>query len=223
VEGSACLDPLVMASDTNRKFSFLDRALNELIAGNWMSGFDADQVKRQYETVTKNENKVNVLRSFDESKDRLDTFLLQQCLQTDTNGTSSQSDHLVTFIRIILCLSHGQASVERGFSVNKDLIVENQKELSLISQRIVQDHIRSLYDGDPRKFEISKKLILSSRNAASLYREARKEESKKAASSSCANKERKRKLAEIKDKEVQKKKLMLEIDRLDQDMNILKK
>ena len=161
-----------------------------------------------------------VLRSFDDNKDRLDTFLLQQCLQSDS---SSRSDDLVTFIRIILCLSHGQASVERFFPINKDLIVENQKEVSLISQRIVQDHTRAFHDGDPRKFEITKKLILSSRNAASLYREARKEESKKAMLSSCAKKEKKRKLAEIKEKEDMKKKLMLEIDRLDQDISTLKK
>jgi len=27
---------------------------------------------------------------------------------------------------LVLLLSHGQASVERGFSVNKELVVENQ-------------------------------------------------------------------------------------------------
>ena len=102
VEYSACSESLVMASDTNRKFSLLDRALNELIAGNWMSGFDAHQVKRQCESVTKNEKKVTLLRSYDESKDRLDTFLLQQCLQT--GDTSSHSDHLVTFIRSVYAM-----------------------------------------------------------------------------------------------------------------------
>ena len=37
-----------------------------------------------------------------------------------------------------LTLSHGQASVERGFSVNK----VNQEELFLLSQRLVCDHLR---------------------------------------------------------------------------------
>ena len=207
-----------MASDTNRKFSLLDKALTTLVSGKWITGgFDADQVKRQYEAVMKNETKVTLLQSFDESKDRLDTFLLQRCLQTDT------SSHLVTFIRIILCPSHGQASVERGFSVNKDLVVENQKELSLISLRVIQDHTRALYDGDPKEFEITKKLILSSRNAASLYREARKEESKKAESSFSEKKEKKRKLAEIKEKENIRKKLLSEINRIDQDIITLRK
>ena len=46
--------------------------------------------------------------------------------------------------KLLLCLSHGQASVERGFSVHSDLLVENMHEDSLIAQRIVQDHVKSL-------------------------------------------------------------------------------
>ena len=46
--------------------------------------------------------------------------------------------------KLLLCLSHGQASVERGFSVNSNLLVENMHEDSLIAQRIVQDHVKSL-------------------------------------------------------------------------------
>ena len=40
-------------------------------------------------------------------------------------------------------LSHGQASV-RGFSVNSNLLVENMHEDSLVAQRIVHDHMKSL-------------------------------------------------------------------------------
>ena len=42
--------------------------------------------------------------------------------------------------RIIFVLSHGQADVERSFNISWELLVENMKELSLISQRIVCDH-----------------------------------------------------------------------------------
>ena len=47
--------------------------------------------------------------------------------------------------------------------------IENRKKKSLVAQRMMKDHTRALYDGeigDTRKFEISKKLILSSRNSA---------------------------------------------------------
>ena len=46
--------------------------------------------------------------------------------------------------KLLLCLSHEQASVERGFSVNSNLLVENMHEDSLIAQRIVYDHVKSL-------------------------------------------------------------------------------
>ena len=38
-------------------------------------------------------------------------------------------------------LSHRQASVETGFSVNKELVVENQSEQTLAARRIIKDHI----------------------------------------------------------------------------------
>ena len=44
---------------------------------------------------------------------------------------------------IIFVLSHGQSAVERGFSINKELLVENLQEKSLVSQRMVYNHINS--------------------------------------------------------------------------------
>ena len=41
-------------------------------------------------------------------------------------------------------LSYGQASVEKGFSINSNLLVENMHEDSLTAQRIVCDHVKSL-------------------------------------------------------------------------------
>ena len=45
-------------------------------------------------------------------------------------------------LKIILTLSDGQASVERSFSVNKSLLVENLATKSLIAQRIVYDYMK---------------------------------------------------------------------------------
>ena len=41
-------------------------------------------------------------------------------------------------------MSHGQASVESGFSVNQSMLVENLQEESLIAQRQVYDGQQSL-------------------------------------------------------------------------------
>ncbi|GAA6108193.1 uncharacterized protein LOC121526132 isoform X4 [Tachysurus ichikawai] len=42
-------------------------------------------------------------------------------------------------IKHLLTLSHGQGAVERGYSINKDMLVENLKERSLVALRMVQD------------------------------------------------------------------------------------
>ena len=67
-------------------------------------------------------------------------------------------------LKIVLTLSHGQASVERGFSVNKSLLVENLSAKSLISQRIVYDHM-NFHNLTPENFIINPALCKSVRNA----------------------------------------------------------
>ena len=59
---------------------------------------------------------------------------------------SSHLNHgskLFSFVKIIMVLSHGQATVERGFSINKDVEVENLKQENIVAQRIVCDAISS--------------------------------------------------------------------------------
>ena len=44
-------------------------------------------------------------------------------------------------LKTILTLSHGNASVELGFSINKDLVDFNMSQESIIAQLLVKDHI----------------------------------------------------------------------------------
>ena len=60
-------------------------------------------------------------------------------------------------------MSRGQASVEKGFSINKSILVENLTETSLISQRIVLDQWRS------KHFEVGKNLHKSVTSARGNY------------------------------------------------------
>lgn len=47
-------------------------------------------------------------------------------------------------LKTLLLLSHSQASVERVFSINKNLIIENLSQESLIAKRIIEDYIRRI-------------------------------------------------------------------------------
>ena len=42
-----------------------------------------------------------------------------------------------------LTLSHGQSPVERGFSINKEIVIENLHISSLSAQRIVYDDLKA--------------------------------------------------------------------------------
>ena len=64
-------------------------------------------------------------------------------------------------------LSHGQASVVRGLSVNKEVSVEHLAETSLIAQRTIVDHISSV--GGFLKVEYCNGLLLSTSSARSKY------------------------------------------------------
>jgi hypothetical protein len=50
---------------------------------------------------------------------------------------------LFSLIKMLLVLSHGQASVERGFSVNKEVEVENLMKQSVVAQRVVCEAVKS--------------------------------------------------------------------------------
>lgn len=57
-------------------------------------------------------------------------------------------------------MSHGNTDVERGFNMNKELLVEIMQEESLISQRITYDHTKSK-NTEPHTTEIAKELLSS--------------------------------------------------------------
>ena len=66
---------------------------------------------------------------------------------------------LVSLVKLLLVLSHGQASVERGFSVYKEIEIENFKEQSLVTQGLICDHVKAV-DG-LLNIDISKPLLVS--------------------------------------------------------------
>ena len=45
--------------------------------------------------------------------------------------------------KIVMILSHGQSSIERGFTISKEIVDNNLQEKSLISQHLIRDHFAS--------------------------------------------------------------------------------
>jgi len=77
------------------------------------------------------------MANFSRSKVRLD--MLYFCLI----GSSLKYTELFPVIRSVLILSHRIVAVESGFSINKDFIVENLQEDSLVVQRTIYDAVKA--------------------------------------------------------------------------------
>ena len=61
---------------------------------------------------------------------------------------------------MLLVLSYGQATVERGFSMNKQVQTENLYEESVVAKRTIRDYVS--YAGGIQNVDVTnKKLILA--------------------------------------------------------------
>ena len=73
-------------------------------------------------------------------------------------------------VKMILCLNHGQEDIERGFSGNKNLLKDNMKEASLISQCLICGHM-TVKSIKPEMLVITKELLKSVKSARIFYDE----------------------------------------------------
>jgi len=87
----------------------------------------ADSAKNQYINLcqcAQNDNEVIVWKLL--SDIRLDTFYCELL------GRHQDFQELLHVMKLILVLSHGNAAVESGFSINEEMLVENAYEDSLV-------------------------------------------------------------------------------------------
>ena len=104
--------------------------------GNWRSAGECDELLA-FLVQMKQDHAVD-FRDFTPDSRRLDTFLgnyMQDHIQFAT---------LWDIFKMFLTILHGQASVERGYSVNKDMLIENLHEKTVVALRTVHDSISTL-------------------------------------------------------------------------------
>ena len=81
-------------------------------------------------------------------------------------------------MRSLLIISHGQASVERGFSINQQVEIDNLDESSFVAQRLICDHVNSV-GGIKNIDHNNKKLLASASSARQKYYAYLEDEKKK--------------------------------------------
>ena len=133
-----------------------------LIDANRVSSSCADNANRSWVKMTSSaefrSNAKDFAKETDKEKSRLDYFFRSEL------GDKVEHHDLYEIIKMMLVLSHWNAEVERGFSINKNLIRDNLSEESLIAQRLVHQAVPT----NGRKFldvEIDKQMIADVRMA----------------------------------------------------------
>ncbi|KAF4114236.1 hypothetical protein G5714_004459 [Onychostoma macrolepis] len=170
----ACLDPTNMFSDPNLCQERMKRLVHRFLQDHQLPGgiSAGDIIVQQFGNFLSLEAKSESLSSFQPMKTRLDVFL---------HGLLCQSyPELWTFCKKLLLLSHGQATVERGFSVNKEVEADNIQEDTVVAQRMICDYVSVC--GGVLKVPLTKEILAAAASARSQYRlhldqEKRKQES----------------------------------------------
>ena len=123
--------------------------------------------------------------SFQPLRQRLDVFLHSKLC-------TSHPD-LLKFCQSALLLSHGQATVERGFSINKEVETCNLHDESLEALRLICDKVIGC--GGIHEVPLTKELLASAASARSQYRLYLENERKNKESATRAEEESRRERA----------------------------
>ena len=196
-----CFDPKFMVSYPDIAEKSFDHLVQKLLLLKKLpsttfgdtSNMQFDKMMR--EIIPSENEKFLAFKKFDQ---RLDTFLVPYTVC---------SDYMAVFqvFQVICLLFHGQAAIERGFSVNKEHLADNLKEESLIALRFLDDYITSSEE-TPHRIKITNQLFSSCKGARGRYHLYLAEEKKKKQS---GERDLKRKALQEELKEIASKKVKL--------------
>lgn len=212
-KGLRFLDPsFILIGDAT---DALKTSLNIILQSNILSARHCELADREFKELISLAATQELLKSYCKREERLDDFWFTLI------GKKPEYSHLLKVVKLCLILSHGNANVERGFSVNKEILVENLKESSLIAQRIIYDSLAPLKNVTDLK--IDSKLIHSVRNSSSKYKEAL--EAMKLEKDSKSKEEEEKRKAKLKLEEIEerKRKLLEEASVLEKQAKEIKK
>ncbi|KAG1654624.1 Transcription termination factor 2 [Nymphon striatum] len=198
----SCLNPVNMASDKEVCSAKFKKVLMLLLSSGRISEKDCDPLLQEYGLFLDNIPVFGTIKfsNFDNSTNRLDSLFFEYM-------SGPNYIQLLSVVKLILVMSHGQASVERGFSINKEIEVENMKEHTLVARRMVCDHVNTVKG--VTSVDINKSLLLSVKHSRKKY-EQYLEQQRVNKKSDDLRAKRKSTLEEI--EEIKKKKRRLDAD-----------
>ena len=162
-----CLNPQIIAGPLEISAKLFERLLGCLIDAKRVYEVDADSLKKEYssfitEVVHRNAATLLLFQKYDKVKDeRIDLFLASYLKE-------SPYKKLWELVKCLLVHSHGQAGVERGVSVNSEIMAYNFKEKSVVALRVIYDHIQR--SGGILNVKIDQELRNAVKSASSEHR-----------------------------------------------------
>ena len=204
VKNASVFDPALLVSlDSTGLRCSMKNLLTHLVSLKIVSATLAEKALLQYLDLlaTINQQDLEKAKSFNYKDSRLDAFYFDEM-------SFKMSAQLTSILKLVLILSHGQSSVERGFNVNKDVVKANLQEKSVVSRKMIIDHMQK-NNVSPSTIKITRKLARSVKAARQKYHLDREEQKKNAKKNEC-NEQLKILTAEIKDV-MQKKNILLEV------------
>ena len=100
--------------------------------------------------------------TFSQKDDRLDDYYF------NSQFNISKYEEFSFIVQLVLTLSHGQATVERGFNLTKSLLQTNMTPETVISKRLIRDHMIA-NEISPHSIDVSGPLIKEFRSAHQKY------------------------------------------------------
>ncbi|MGH0128498.1 UNVERIFIED_CONTAM: hypothetical protein FKN15_027529 [Acipenser sinensis] len=167
--------PELLAMVTEEKSSIFksEKLLQLLLNAKWCTVPQCDQLLSEYKHFLSQMIQHNKAEFLDFVHNG-DSCRVDEFLGRFVSGRA-EFENLWDLLKCLFTLSHGQAAVERGYSVNKDMLVENLKERTLISLRLVQDS----QAGRPMEDAIPKVLVQHAKAARMRYVQYLENEKKK--------------------------------------------
>lgn len=202
-KAASCLDPSVIVRSMNIAEQRMASGLEVMVENNLISGLVADKMKEEYRRVCSNSTCLEKLKSFRRSETALDKFWMEVM-----HMYPDSCANLLEFVKMVLIMSHGNAFLERGFSVNSECLLENQKTESLVALRQVHDAVTAA--GGVHAVQVTKSLIHAARNAHARYVEAMEKKRNHDETQLTTANERKRLTKELSELETKKMKLLSE-------------
>lgn len=209
----SCLSPRRIHSEPEEALDLMLKLLQHLAASFWIDEVNADKAHAQFTEmvwrIQGDRTLSDKFKNWKESDSRLDQFYLEIF---DGSSLANGTEEINSIIKLVLTFSHGNASVESGFSINKDMLVENQSVENLVNRRFVYDSIKA--GGGAlamaKSGKIDKPLLAEVRRASSRYKSAAQEKQQDREDNGEAKRKAAKRKLEEELREIKKKKAQIE-------------